>query len=143
MAINKVVYGNRSLIDLTADTVTPDQLAVGATAHDASGATIHGELDTYTTAEIDSKLSDVDDAIEKLTEEVADKASAASVPTKVSQIENDLDYIKNATTDPVALNGDLSINEKQFHFDNRMFKFGGMQIVPTKTGGFIIQTRDG
>ena len=40
--INKVVYGDRVLIDLTADTVTPDTLAHGITAHDQSGAIITG-----------------------------------------------------------------------------------------------------
>ena len=42
MAINKVVYGSQTLIDLTADTVTADQLAAGVTAHDKSGAQITG-----------------------------------------------------------------------------------------------------
>lgn len=43
MAYNKIIYGGKTLIDLTADTVTPDKLLVGATAHDKSGATITGE----------------------------------------------------------------------------------------------------
>lgn len=42
MAINKVVFGNQTLIDLTADTITPSDLQSGVTAHDASGATITG-----------------------------------------------------------------------------------------------------
>lgn len=42
MAINKVVYGGDVLIDLTADTVTPDKLKKGITAHDKSGAVITG-----------------------------------------------------------------------------------------------------
>ena len=42
MAINKVVYGSQTLIDLTADTVTADQLAEGVTAHDKSGTQITG-----------------------------------------------------------------------------------------------------
>lgn len=37
MAINKVVYGNQTLIDLTADTVTESDVAQGVTFHDASG----------------------------------------------------------------------------------------------------------
>lgn len=48
MAINKVVYntdeGEQVLIDLTADTVTPETLAAGATAHNASGEVISGIL---------------------------------------------------------------------------------------------------
>lgn len=42
MAVNKVIYGGNVLIDLTADTITPDQLAAGVTAHDKSGAAITG-----------------------------------------------------------------------------------------------------
>lgn len=37
MAINKVVYGNDTLIDLTSDTVTADKVLDGYTFHDASG----------------------------------------------------------------------------------------------------------
>lgn len=44
--INKVVYGNETLIDLTADTVTADKLAKGYTAHDKSGEIITG-TNTY------------------------------------------------------------------------------------------------
>lgn len=40
--INKVTYGSSTLIDLTADTVTPATLMLGYTAHDASGAAIVG-----------------------------------------------------------------------------------------------------
>lgn len=42
MAINKVVYGEEVLIDLTGDSVTEDTLAKGITAHDKSGAVITG-----------------------------------------------------------------------------------------------------
>ena len=42
MAINKVIYGGETLIDLTADTVTADKLAKDITAHDQSGAVITG-----------------------------------------------------------------------------------------------------
>ena len=42
MSVNQVIYGGNTLIDLTADTVTPETLADGVTAHDASGALITG-----------------------------------------------------------------------------------------------------
>lgn len=42
MAINKVIFGNTTLIDLTADTVDAAHLLDGYTAHDRSGATIEG-----------------------------------------------------------------------------------------------------
>ncbi len=44
--INKVVLGSETLLDLTADTVTPQTLYLGTTAHDASGAAIVGTLDS-------------------------------------------------------------------------------------------------
>lgn len=49
--VNKVVYGNRTLIDLTSDTVTQDKILSGFTAHDKSGATITGtcEFDVNST----------------------------------------------------------------------------------------------
>lgn len=42
MAINKVIYGGETLIDLTSDTVTPAQLKSGVKAHDKTGAVISG-----------------------------------------------------------------------------------------------------
>lgn len=40
--ISKVVYGGKTLIDLTSDTVTADKLLSGVIAHDKSGAVITG-----------------------------------------------------------------------------------------------------
>lgn len=44
MAVNKVDFGDNTLIDLTEDTVTPETLAQGTTAHDASGNKIVGAM---------------------------------------------------------------------------------------------------
>lgn len=43
--VNKVVYGNRTLIDLTSDIVTNDKILSGFTAHDKSGTIITGTCD--------------------------------------------------------------------------------------------------
>lgn len=43
--VNKIVYGNTVLIDLTADTVTKDKILASYTAHDASGNIITGTCD--------------------------------------------------------------------------------------------------
>lgn len=43
--VNKIVYGNTVLIDLTADTVTNDKILASYTAHDASGNIITGTCD--------------------------------------------------------------------------------------------------
>lgn len=42
MAVSKVVYGGKTLIDLTGDTVTGDKLLKGATAHGKDGEVITG-----------------------------------------------------------------------------------------------------
>lgn len=44
MAINKVVLGDETLIDLTSDTVTASSLLEGVTAHDKSGELITGTM---------------------------------------------------------------------------------------------------
>lgn len=44
MAVNKIEYAGKVLLDLTEDTVTEDQLLEGATAHDRSGQRIVGAL---------------------------------------------------------------------------------------------------
>lgn len=43
MAINKIIYGGNTLIDLTSDTVATNNLLYGETAHDKSGAVITGQ----------------------------------------------------------------------------------------------------
>lgn len=57
---SKIVYGDRTLIDLTEDTVTPATLKSGVTAHDASGAKITGTLDTAPPEESDINFWDYD-----------------------------------------------------------------------------------
>lgn len=42
MAVNKVVYGGKTLIDLTGDTVTTDKLLKGITAHGKDGEVVTG-----------------------------------------------------------------------------------------------------
>lgn len=42
MAVNKVIYNNETLIDLTTDTVTADKLLKGYTAHNKKGEKITG-----------------------------------------------------------------------------------------------------
>lgn len=60
--INKVRYGNQTLIDLTADTVTASDMLSGVTAHDGSGAPITGSIvsksaTTYTPTTADQTIS--------------------------------------------------------------------------------------
>lgn len=52
MAINKVIYGGTTLIDLTSDTATADKVLTGYTFHDKSGTVVDG------TCEFDADTSD-------------------------------------------------------------------------------------
>lgn len=44
MPVSKVVYGQETLIDLTSDTVTPEALLKGYTAHSSDGSVVTGSM---------------------------------------------------------------------------------------------------
>ena len=46
--VNKVIFGNDTLIDLSSDTVAANKMLSGTTAHDKSGATITGNIPIQT-----------------------------------------------------------------------------------------------
>lgn len=54
MAVNKIIYNGETLVDLTSDTVTADDLAAGVTATGADGKPVVGLLPKVT---IDTELS--------------------------------------------------------------------------------------
>lgn len=60
MAVNKVVVNEQIIIDLTEDTITPDTLDEGITAHDATGTKITGKKVAGTdTSDATAKASDI------------------------------------------------------------------------------------
>lgn len=62
MAINKIIYGDRTLIDLTGDTATPDKVEKGLTFHDKSGNQVTG------TSTLDSDTQDATASVAELLE---------------------------------------------------------------------------
>lgn len=58
--VNKVVFGGNTLIDLTTDTVTPETLSRGVTAHNAAGRQIVGVNDGSSQAFMTCSISDSD-----------------------------------------------------------------------------------
>lgn len=52
MAVNKVVYGGETIVDLTADTVTAENMLSGITAHDKTGEPITGTVPTKTASDM-------------------------------------------------------------------------------------------
>lgn len=59
MAVNKIIYGGNTLIDLTSDTVAAAYLLTGYTAHDRSGAIISGEYVPLDTSDATATASDI------------------------------------------------------------------------------------
>ena len=60
MAVNKVIYGGTTLVDLTGDTVTANDLAEGITATGANGDKVVGVMtkgEIATNSEIDNALN--------------------------------------------------------------------------------------
>lgn len=57
--VNKIQYGNQTLVDLTSDTIVANKLASGKTAHDASGNQITGTYDFATATAANAIASDV------------------------------------------------------------------------------------
>lgn len=122
MNVNKVEYEGRVLLDLTEDTVTPENLLVGAVAHDSSGQRIVGTM-------IQSSGTDTSDATalsedivtgktayvngEKVTGSMV--ALASSNPTvgmgrvAISKGSNDINIMFNNVT----------LNEQSAYLNNR------------------------
>ena len=80
MAVNKVEYNDngqlKTLIDLTADTVTADKLAKGYTAHDMSGNIITGTMES----------GNSDEAMEALKAVVERTNSVVTLPQGITEI---------------------------------------------------------
>lgn len=91
MAVNKVIYGGNTLVDLTGDTVTAADLADGVKATGADGNPIVGIMQKVT---IDAELSDTSmNPIQNKAVKTAIDTVTASIPTKVSTLENDAGYL--------------------------------------------------
>lgn len=90
--INKLVVGNETKFDLTADTVTEDKLLKGATAHDKSGAPITGAC-TY-----DADTQDATVAVA----EILEGKTAYARGTKLTGTMPNKGAVKGTITDKTA-----------------------------------------
>jgi len=89
---NKIVYDGDTLIDLTEDTVTPNTLLAGTTAHDRSGAPVTG---TYT-APVTSVNGQTGDVTLDATD-IGALPDTTAIPTKTSDLENDSNFMSGMT----------------------------------------------
>lgn len=68
--VNKVVLGSDTVLDLTSDTVTPETLLVGTTAHNAKGEIITGTLVPCTVYSAESPAANTPDPQQTFTWEI-------------------------------------------------------------------------
>ncbi|WP_304272228.1 hypothetical protein [Phascolarctobacterium succinatutens] len=106
MAVNKVIYDGATLVDLTGDTVTADNLAAGVKATGADGKPVVGLLPMVT---VDAELSDAsENPVQNKVINAAFSGLGAkmkygfqsiseSIPVKLTDLENDADYVTNDT----------------------------------------------
>lgn len=86
--INKIIYGSNVLMDLTADTITPETLAKDITAHDKTGKPIVGTS---------TKDSDTSDATLLVSEALKDKIFYANGARCVGTAPNNAGITKTIT----------------------------------------------
>lgn len=86
MAINKVEFGDQTLMDLTGDTVTPEDVLNGATFHDRAGVSRSGTASYPVTDVQVNNTSVLDGTIAKVT-----------VPTNTSDLTNDSNFVADAS----------------------------------------------
>lgn len=87
--INKVVFGDTVLIDLTEDTVTADQVMAGLTVHLSDGRKVEGTMDLsdYLTKGDDQDVVSTKTFI-GTTNGVSFKGSSGATPYKIVADEN-------------------------------------------------------
>ena len=86
MAINKVEFGDQTLMDLTGDTVTPEDVLNGATFHDRAGVSRSGTASYPVTDVQVNNTSVLDGTVAKVT-----------VPTSTSDLNNDSNFVSDAS----------------------------------------------
>lgn len=84
---NKIEYSGRTLIDLSGDSITPDSLVEGYTAHDKSGEPIKG-TNPYEKTATDTEVNVQAEQIAELREILANKAAASPVVEELTVTEN-------------------------------------------------------
>lgn len=82
--VNKVILGSRTLLDLTEDTVTPEDLLSGVTAHSKSGDPIVGSLIVHNV---------IDELTSTSTEDALSANQGKVLKDKIDSIELRVPYI--------------------------------------------------
>jgi len=143
MAVNKVIYGGNTVIDLTGDTVTAESLVEGVIAHDKSGKSVTG-TNPYEKTATDTEVASQTDLISQIVTALEGKAaggdsgggdsggSGAAIETCTVTIEEII--IPMMGTDTVYY-VDESLTEREVPFD-----MAGITIANVAKGTLICIT---
>lgn len=82
MSYNKIIFDGHPLIDLTNDTVNPEALKKGYTAHNAAGDVIIGVMEASSSDDYLSEPVEID--INNATSTIVERNTARVVTTKIS-----------------------------------------------------------
>ena len=146
MARNRVVYNGETLIDLCNDSVTPETLLAGHTAHDKSGNVISGAISTveqatptvtfYTNGKIEAKCTQetgyVTGGTLTATKQMTTQAAKTVTPTTSDQTAV-AQY--RFTTGAVTVKGDANLIPDNIKSGVSIFK-----VLGTFEGGADIKT---
>lgn len=116
--VNKVVYGSRTLIDLTGDTITADKILSGLTAHDKSGAPITG------TCSFDVDSTDATVAVAEMLEGKTAYARGSK--------------LTGTMPNKGAVNGTIAAKEEEFTIPTGFHDGGGKVSIDTTEKSKII-----
>ena len=116
--VSKVIYGGKTLIDLTADTVAPEQVQKGVTFHDKSGALLTGTS---------TKDSDTKDATAKAGEILTDKTAYVNGAKVTGTMANN-----GAQKSTITTKDQVVTIKNGFHDGS-----GNVQIDPTEQAKII------
>lgn len=116
--VSKVIYGGKTLIDLTADTVAPEQVQKGVTFHDKSGAILTGTS---------TKDSDTKDATAKAGEILSGKTAYVNGAKVTGTMANN-----GAQDSTITTKAQVVTIKNGFHDGS-----GNVQIDPTEQAKII------
>ena len=119
MAVNKVVYNNTTLIDLTGDTVDASKVLSGYTAHDKSGKAITGTIATKTSSNLSASGATV-------TVPAGYYASQATKSVATGKAQTPATTITSAPTISIDASGKITASNSKTQ-----------SVTPTVTAGYV------
>ena len=135
MPINKVLYNDTTLLDLTGDTVTPSTLAEGVIAHNASGEQIVGTLPKVTPIERGgTNATNVEDALVNLTlDDVIYNASVSGKKITFTRKNGETVVINTQDTVPTDYITSLSVSGTTITYTKKDGTTGTIKTQDTDT----------